>query len=66
MGITEIKRLNLKDGDILFVPISDAGLEHLMNDMRKAFPGVRALIVGATSETIAGIKVVSVAEVNKK
>jgi hypothetical protein len=66
MKISEIKKLNLKDGDILFVPESCENLMQLCNNFRKVFPKIRFCIVEMPEKLIAGIKVVSVAEVNKK
>lgn len=69
MKIKEIKKLDLKDGDILFIPsefFSEEAFEDLRKNIQKAKPLLQGIIIRTSQKAIQGIKVISLPKVDWK
>lgn len=61
LNIKEIKRINIKDGDIIFIPkITSKMRNELSVGLHKVFPDKVFVLVNGDKDTIKGIKVINV------
>ena len=59
LSIKEIHKINLRDGDLIFIPDADQrNVDEFCNILNKKFPEKRFLVVNTKAKQIKGIKVI--------
>ena len=59
MGIKKIRKLNLQNGDIIFMPnVKPKIADDICESWSKKFPNIEFIVMIGTPEQVAGIKVV--------
>jgi len=68
MNIKEIKKINLQDGDIIFLPrlVPASDLESIAQALRRRFVDKKFLLIRMDKDAIRGIKVLHLKKNKKK